>query len=582
MTSSVNEERERIEDSLTALAYMVNREELTIEQATNQIRKYSLNSEIILAAATRAEELTKSNIQLAHILAFLAHEAGRALDDEKDQAVTALSLADVLNVVGMYSDALQLLLRECLVVFQKTGASELEAATLHCLGNVYENTGDYETARHYFEQSLGLSKDLGLERLNCLCLGGLGIICTVIGDFDTARSHFEQALDQIDDRLNEGRILGNLGIVCRHISDYDKAIQCHERALMIARECEDKDGEALQLNNLGSVHENLNEYAKAWEYFHQAVELSQRVGNKQSEARSLANLGQLSRLAKDDDRAIRFITQALRHNQETRDRRAEGIQSGSLGSVYLELNDHERAAYYANRALLVGKEIGDRHLEAASNALLGHVRKAAGNHQEAEKCYLRSLDLHRELADIDGELGIHACLGRLYESHFNDNAMAFDSFKRSISLFDQIRTSLIREEHKISFGGGGVNVFEELISLCLRMQKDAEAFEYSERARSRAFLDQLGHSDIRPPKNIDPQLLAKEKELISVIRKTSIALRNAETDEQRHIHLARIAAAQEGLDLVLGEMEKGAPEYVALRRSSPLTLAEVKACLRIE
>jgi CHAT domain-containing protein/tetratricopeptide (TPR) repeat protein len=584
MVSSFSEERECIEGPLRDLADAVRREELTIEQATNEIKKYPLNSESILAAGATAGELTKSDISLARILALLAYEAGRAIGNEIVQATTALSLANVLNFAGMYSDALELLLRECLVVFQRTSEREFEAATLHCLGNVYENTGDYETAWGYFEQSLRLSKDLKLKRMEYFCLVGLGSICTRRSDFNRAKSHFEEALRLYNasgdkDDVNKGIILGNLGIALRHLSDYNSAIRCHEQALRIAQEKGDKYNEAIQLNDLGLVYEGLGEYGKAWEYFNQAVELSQLVEDKQNEASSLANLGQLASFVEEYDRAISVITRVLRHNQETRDRKAEGIQSGSLSSVYLEVNDHERAEYYANRALLIGKEIGDKHLEAISNALLGEVLEKVGNHKKARDYYLRSIDLHRELVDIDGELKMHAHLGKLYEHYFKDDTRAYDSFKSSIRLLDQIRTSLVREEHKIGFGGRGVDVYGEMISLCLRMYKDAEAFEYSERARSRAFLDQLSHGDILPPKNIAADLLVKERGLISLMRKTHIALRSAKTDEQRHIHSASITRAREDLVQVLGEMQRDAPEYVAMRRGSPVTLEEVKTYL---
>ncbi|HET7389747.1 MAG TPA: hypothetical protein VFJ51_02910, partial [Nitrososphaeraceae archaeon] len=57
----------------------------------------------------------------------------------------------------------------------------------------------------------------------------------------------------------------------------------------------------------------------------------------------------------------------------------------------------------------------------------------------------------------------------------------------------------IVEEHKMGFyAASRVDVYQLMVSICLRLKNDKEAFEYAERSKSKVFLYLLAASNIRP------------------------------------------------------------------------------------
>lgn len=90
---------------------------------------------------------------------------------------------------------------------------------------VFRFRGDYLKAKEYHENSLKISKKLGLRR--------------------------EEAVD-----------FGNLGSMYCFIGEYDKAEEFHSKALAIRKETGDKKGEATDYRNLGMMFLHLKEFAR--------------------------------------------------------------------------------------------------------------------------------------------------------------------------------------------------------------------------------------------------------------------------------------------------------------------------------
>ena len=113
--------------------------------------------------------------------------------------------------------------------------------------------GDYLKAKEYHENSLKISKELGLRR--------------------------EEAVD-----------FGNLGNMYCFIGEYDKAEEFHSKALAIRKETGVKKGEATDYGNLGMVFLHLKEFGKSKEYFKKALLLSEKSGFCEDELNAHCNL----------------------------------------------------------------------------------------------------------------------------------------------------------------------------------------------------------------------------------------------------------------------------------------------------
>ncbi|MGB7924264.1 MAG: tetratricopeptide repeat protein, partial [Pyrinomonadaceae bacterium] len=102
------------------------------------------------------------------------------------------------------------------------------------------------------------------ERARSLAL--LGAVHVMTGRFDEAYSFFEQSLGlfrELDDRRNVGVLLDSLGETARLRGDYAAAVARFEEALSIAREIGERVGQMTYLSNLGGALIGLEDYAGA-------------------------------------------------------------------------------------------------------------------------------------------------------------------------------------------------------------------------------------------------------------------------------------------------------------------------------
>lgn len=93
-------------------------------------------------------------------------------------------------------------------------------------------------------------------------------------------------------------------------------------------------------------------------------------------------------------------------------------------------------------------------------------------------------------------LGFHFEMGRAYEA-VGRNTDAIAEYKKAIEIIEQQRATIRTEAGRIQYLIDKQKPYDRLIPLLLRMGDAAAAFEYSERARSRAFLDLLAGGQLK-------------------------------------------------------------------------------------
>jgi hypothetical protein len=133
---------------------------------------------------------------------------------------------------------------------------------------------------------------------------------------------------------------------------------------------------------------------------------------------------------------------------------------------------------------------------------------------------------------------------------------------------------LVEEEYRLSyFGWDKMAVYRSLVLLLANRDgcwDPREALETVEQSKLRAFLDQMGYTEFSMPREVDPLLLTRERELAAEARGKILAMRQAKTDVQKQKLAAQIVRLQGQWADILNGMQEQAPEYVALRSATPL------------
>ena len=332
----------------------------------------------------------------------------------------------------------------------------VEVESLRSLGNVSVHQGDYPKGRAYYEQSLGISREIGDRRGEADALNNLAIASWDQGDYAEARAYCEQSLRayrEIGDRRGRSRALNNLGDVCIFQGNYAEARAYYEQALRVKREIGDQGGEGVALLNLGEVCIVQGNYAEARAYLEQSLRIFREIGDRRKEAFVLDSLGVVFTDQGDCAEARTYCEQALQTCRQTGDRRSESRVLLNLGYVFHQqgdyararahyeqslgisreiglgrgkamalsnlsllshhLGDDEAAREFGQQALLIAQEIGDRHVQGRALTRLGHALAGLGHLGQAAEVYQQAMNLRRELCEHNRAMESLAGLARV-------------------------------------------------------------------------------------------------------------------------------------------------------------------------
>src|SRR5207248_2385614 len=223
---------------------------------------------------------------------------------------------------------------------------------------------------------------------------------------------------------------------------------------------------AIAASQQGQVFEGLKLFTKAKEQF---------VGEKNQVWPSLINLYQALVLFNEGRlfEARRLSTTTLDFFTASAMRSKAVLAELLLARIALRLNDTSAARRYCDSALQQLKELGRPVLSCQAEFLSGKVAQAVGN-----------------------------------DDH------AYESYCRARSFLETLRGNLRGEGLKIAFFHDKLEVYENLIDLCLRRPDGVEeAFTYIEQAKSRSLMDLL-----LQPVHVPSEADAGQSDLVRSIR----------------------------------------------------------------
>jgi CHAT domain-containing protein len=149
-------------------------------------------------------------------------------------------------------------------------------------------------------------------------------------------------------------------------------------------------------------------------------------------------------------------------------------------------------------------------------------------------------------------------------------------YQKTIEQIESTRGLLESEEYRQSYFEGGVGVYARMIQDLVATGRTEEAFNYSERARSRAFLDVLG-TKVQLA-NVKSGLLHEEMALQE--RVAGLKARLQSTDENPGDVRRELREAERAYDSFLANVRKQNKEQTSLMTVEPLTLKEVQELLQ--
>ncbi len=510
---------------------------------------------------------------------------------------------------GDYENALerfQMALKICEGVI----SDEIESASSRCnIGWVYYHVGDLNSARREAALALSIYKRYGRRRRIVDALNLLAATYHMVDPERAIDEHLEPAIKICaEERYSQGKVLALavLGLAYLNKGDFQKALEKSEEGLRAAKKGGFKEHEANISSNIGWIYHRLNDKAKAEQYHDVALSRRIELGLNPGIAESYGFLAELSLLHGSDAdcyMAIRRGQDALSLLDKTRMRYYECRVRVllTLGQAFKKVKDFPEAERCLEEARALSESIDYRHGIAMSYAEMAELYQWKGEYDKSFSYLKQGLEIADtvfpeiiwKLCSVYGDtykaLGDKCVNSDLIKDAEDQYGQAYNWYARAISEIEEVRGRILPESFKILFTVDKLIAYEKIILLSLQQGAADRAFEYVQRAKSRALIDLLAGQGI----GIKEELVAREKEELENLLQEERALKNSV--EELYFQLR---GGMEGIGVRSsesnGELEQELhnkknewhklweeirridPEFASLKQTAPLSISQLR------
>ena len=504
-------------------------------------------------------------------------------------ANAALGLGELTSVEDTYWQSLE--------DWRALGDVQGQARVLNFLGLTRARTAP-DTAFPLYEEALGLFRKAGDISQEGVVLNNLGGLHSLLGEPGRAIERFEEALmiyRRLDRRLLEAYSQNNIAWIQRQTGQLQEALLGFQSALEIFKSLDEPRGEGSALNNLGLTWLRLGDMAKAREHLEQALEIRRAIEDRRGEAITSHNLGLVHLELGDGNAAEEAFEKALAMRQSQADPVGSAAALVTLGRAVHRIRGPETARRHLEKVLPMLEGQGNPWRLAEGLRTHGQILTAAGEIQEASRHLERALELYRSTNDDIGIGDTLLALARVERRRAIDDPAthlpkAYRHASDALSLLEGVRADVDNPDLRISYLAQHSDAFELTVGLAMDLHRlqidngwDARALELHERSRARSLLDLLKESGAGLRRGIDPELLARQRELLErlnakVDRRRRHLSRSG--DDERTERLAReILATTTALEGVENAIRRQSPQWGALTAPAPFEATALQALL---
>lgn len=155
--------------------------------------------------------------------------------------------------------------------------------------------------------------------------------------------------------------------------------------------------------------------------------------------------------------------------------------------LFLQQAQYRECLVLAHDAVAIFQQQQLATSAAEAQLLIAQAYLAAGAHQQAD-LLLQAADLNPALHNVPAlNVPLQQTIGRLHQQRGALDG-AYQAYSDAITALEYLRGQLM-VEHRITFQSDKQTIYEEMVSLCLQLNRVEDAFHYVERVKSRALLD---------------------------------------------------------------------------------------------
>jgi len=198
--------------------------------------------------------------------------------------------------------------------FQSLPDSSKTARSLYYIGNIFFYQHRFDSALHYYEQSLEICERIGSDRGVYSCLAAIGGLYSRMNDTPKSLKYSKAAYEKakaMDYPTGIGYALHNLGVNYLAQDSLDLALETLLEALKIKEGLDDTWGMVSTLRNIGDAYRLKNQPRESLEYLTRALRLSEEIQSKPRILEACQSLADYYKAFGDYEQSTAYLYRAL-------------------------------------------------------------------------------------------------------------------------------------------------------------------------------------------------------------------------------------------------------------------------------
>ena len=363
------------------------------------------------------------------------------------------------------------------------------------LGNVYYRQDRFEEALASYERAYqGLPPEKDPEGIAAVlsnmatCYISLNMFPNALASYARARQFCEEhgmplLVTQAD---------YNIAYLHYLRGEYSRAIEMLRATRVNADRIGDAYHQALCNLDLSELYLELNLSAEAAELSEQGYEGFRKLGMGYEAAKSLAFSAMAAAQQGHAFEGLKLYSESREIFVKEKNRAWPSLIDLYRALAFFEEGRYFEARRYCAQALESFLSLNWKNKAVMAQLLLARAAMRTGETDQAFQHASAALDKVLELESPVLTYETHLLLGNLYSARA-DREQAYTSYQSARHALETLRGNLRGEELKVSFIKNRLEVYENLVELCLARSNDPgaaeEAFTYVEQAKSRSLMD---------------------------------------------------------------------------------------------
>jgi CHAT domain-containing protein len=314
------------------------------------------------------------------------------------------------------------------------------------------------------------------------------------GNLDQAREIFKSSLAvarEHRDVLLEANDLVDLGLVSLQSERYDEAVVWSDEAKGFAESIQARRQLQWALGNRGWAYVNLGDFERALEDFRAAASLAEELRMSASRVLWLQNagladyeLGNAPEARTYDEQALQLAL-TLPASDETD--QIVNIEA-NLALLLVQQAQYDDAKLYGDKAVRAARDSKDDKVVAYAGFIDGLIATHFAEGDESER---RLMHAWQSTPDSETRMEIENALAKLHAGN-HQSKQAENWYRRSIETFEQNRSSVRDEAHRLSVFSFGDTVYRDYADFLIDARRPGEALWLLDRSRARTLEEGLG------------------------------------------------------------------------------------------